>query len=97
MNSPGETPGRTPDPYGAEPGHEWVYRLTAFRDGVPAQTVYYLSPHQARFWRDKLRATGYQAAVARVPAEMFVPLSDRQLDGLAQEERERAAREERPA
>lgn len=72
-----------------EAGHEWIYRLTATRkdDGEPLESQYYISPHKARFWRNELRETGYEAKAARVPASAFTELTDAELDALADEEK----------
>lgn len=72
-----------------EAGHEFIYRLTATRrsDGEPLESQYYVSAHKARFWRNELRETGYEAKAARVPASAFEELDDAELDALADEEK----------
>lgn len=69
-----------------EEGHDWIYRLTAFTGGEAQQTSYYISPHKTRFWRGKLRKSGYEAKAGRIPASAFIDLSDEELDQLADEE-----------
>lgn len=71
-----------------EPGHEWVYRLTALSVELePLESRYFLTAYQARGWRDELRKTGYLTAVARVAASGvmgFMPIDDDYLDRLAE-------------
>jgi hypothetical protein len=75
-------------------GHDTLYRLTATGEDAPTETRYFLSPYEARSWRNRLRATGYAAHVASVPSAAFSPLPDGDLDRLAAEEQAQADRTE---
>ncbi|MFJ4003952.1 hypothetical protein ACIPWL_10895 [Streptomyces sp. NPDC090023] len=67
-----------------EAGHEWIYRVTALADAP--ESKYVLSPYEARSLKRRLREADYEAAVARVPASAFVPLTDGELDALVDSE-----------
>ncbi|MER5549973.1 hypothetical protein ABT072_48210 [Streptomyces sp. NPDC002589] len=63
-----------------EAGHEWIYRITALAD--PPESKYVIAPYEARSFKRRLHAVGYEAQVARVPASAFVAVSDEELDAL---------------
>jgi hypothetical protein len=59
-------------------GHDWIYRLTTLTE--TPESRYYLSAHEARAWRGRLREAGFPARVDRAPASAFARVTDAELD-----------------
>lgn len=73
-----------------EEGHDFIFRVTATKDGEKSQSAYYVSPDKAAFWRDQLRKTGYESTVDLVPHNAFLQVDDATLDEMAKQEREKS-------
>lgn len=72
-----------------EEGHDFIYRVTAYNDRTEKlESKYYVDPRRARFWRDQLRATGFEASVARTSADAFESIDDATLNELDEKGRE---------